>query len=124
MEMLQIAATQDDRYRDWHLDLDFERRLASVDYQPIKLTRKEYELLAYLVRNAGEVVPSETLLSRVFGYSPEARTRTLHVHVRRLREKLGAYRADYIETIFGVGYRFQPYRPARPLKEPAGYGVN
>ena len=50
---------------------------------------------------------SQVLLSEVFGYSPEARTRTLQVHIRRLREKLGPDRQHDIETIFGVGYRFQ-----------------
>jgi DNA-binding response OmpR family regulator len=47
---------------------------------------------------------------RVWGYSNEIRTRTLDVHVRRLRKKLGAYSEQYIETIFGIGYRFQPFR--------------
>jgi DNA-binding response OmpR family regulator len=115
MELLQNVTVETDRYQDWHLDLDFEQRLAKLDFQPIKLTRKEYELLEFLVRNAGDIVPSEVLLARVFGYHPEARTRTLHVHVRRLREKLGAYRGLYIETIFGVGYRFQPFRHTPPM---------
>jgi DNA-binding response OmpR family regulator len=47
---------------------------------------------------------------RVWGYSNEIRTRTLDVHVRRLRKKLGQYSEQYIETIFGIGYRFQPFR--------------
>ena len=54
-----------------------------------------------------------TLLMRVWGYSSEIRTRTLDVHVRRLRKKLGAYADRYIETIFGVGYRFQPFHAPR-----------
>ena len=72
-----------------------------------RLTRKESQLLDFLVRNTGQAVRSQVLLSQVFGYSPEARTRTLQVHIRRLREKLGPERQHCIETIFGVGYRFQ-----------------
>ncbi len=80
------------------------------------LTRKEYELLALLVENAGEIIPRETLLMRVWGYSNEIRTRTLDVHVRRLRKKLGAYSKQYVETIFGIGYRFQPFRTTQRLQ--------
>jgi DNA-binding response OmpR family regulator len=72
-----------------------------------RLTRKESELLDFLVRNAGKAVRSQVLLSQVFGYCPEARTRTLQVHIGRLREKLRPDRQHYIETVFGVGYRFR-----------------
>jgi DNA-binding response OmpR family regulator len=58
-------------------------------------------------------VPRGALLLRVWGYGSEIRTRTLDVHVRRLRKKLGEYAEQYIETIFGIGYRFQPYRAQR-----------
>ena len=54
------------------------------------LTRKEYELLSLLVQNAGEIIPRDALLWRVWGYSHEIRTRTLDVHIRRLRKKLGS----------------------------------
>lgn len=103
-------------YRDTHLGVDFEQACAYLDSKPIRLTRKEHELLALLARNAGEIIPRDELLMRVWGYSREIRTRTLDVHVRRLRKKLGPYGDQYIETIFGVGYRFQPYREHRPLR--------
>jgi DNA-binding response OmpR family regulator len=77
------------------------------------LTRKERELLSLLVENAGEIIRREILLLRVWGYSPEIRTRTLDVHIRRLRKKLGRYGDQYIETIFGMGYRFQRFRELR-----------
>src|SRR5262249_17225652 len=100
-------------YRDAHLEVEFDGRAALLDAQPIVLTRKEYELLALLVQNAGEIIPRALLLKRVWGYSSEIRTRTLDVHIRRLRKKLGPYADQYIETIFGIGYRFQPYRQPR-----------
>ena len=102
-------------YRDAHLEVQFEGRNARLDSEPIVLTRKEYELLALLVENAGEIIPRQALLKRVWGYGAEIRTRTLDVHIRRLRKKLGPYADQYIETIFGIGYRFQPYRATRFL---------
>jgi DNA-binding response OmpR family regulator len=105
--------TQIPSYRDEHLSIDFDRQLAILDAERITLTRKEYDLLALLVRHAGEIIPREALLMRVWGYGSEIRTRTLDVHVRRLRKKLGGYADQYIETIFGIGYRFQPYHAPR-----------
>jgi DNA-binding response OmpR family regulator len=106
----------EDGYRDAHLELDYRTPALIVDSRPVRLTRKEYELLALLSRNAGEIVPRDVLLMRVWGYGREIRTRTLDVHIRRLRKKLEGYGEQYIETIFGVGYRFQPFREARPFR--------
>jgi DNA-binding response OmpR family regulator len=100
-------------YRDEHLTLDFVQQSATVDNHRLTLTRKEYDLLALLVQHAGEIIPRDALLFRVWGYSPEIRTRTLDVHIRRLRKKLGSYADQYIETIFGIGYRFQPFHAPR-----------
>jgi DNA-binding response OmpR family regulator len=101
-------------YSDSHLTVDFARKLVTLDARSIQLTRKEYELLSTLVQNAGEVLTREHLLWQVWGYSNQIRTRTLDVHIRRLRKKLGSHADLCIETIFGVGYRFQPFRAARP----------
>jgi DNA-binding response OmpR family regulator len=100
-------------YRDEHLTMDFDQQAVVLDSQRMVLTRKEYDLLALLVQHAGEIIPREALLMRVWGYSSEIRTRTLDVHVRRLRKKLGSYADQYIETIFGIGYRFQPFHAPR-----------
>src|SRR5436190_13193241 len=100
-------------YRDEHLSMDFAQQMVILDAERMTLTRKEYDLLALLVQHAGEIIPREALLMRVWGYGAEIRTRTLDVHVRRLRKKLGGYAEQYIETIFGIGYRFQPYREPR-----------
>ena len=100
-------------YRDEHLTVDFDQQAASLDGARMSLTRKEYDLLALLVTHAGEIIPREALLMQVWGYGAEIRTRTLDVHVRRLRKKLGGYADQYIETIFGIGYRFQPFHAPR-----------
>ena len=105
-----LASALQVRYQDAHLEIDVADKVALLDSSLLPLTRKEYELLLLLVENAGEVVPREVLLMRVWGYSSGIRTRTLDVHIRRLRKQLGSYGAPYIETIFGVGYRFQPFR--------------
>ena len=75
--------------QDAHLELDFSPGLAALDAHRLVLTRKEYELLSLLVENAGEIVPREVLLMRIWGYGNQIRTRTLDVHIRRLRTKLG-----------------------------------
>jgi two-component system phosphate regulon response regulator PhoB len=100
-------------YRDEHLAVDFDRQAAILDDERMLLTRKEYDLLSLLVRHAGEIIPREALLMQVWGYGGDIRTRTLDVHVRRLRKKLGGYADHYIETIFGIGYRFQPFDAPR-----------
>ena len=110
-------------YRDEHLTIDYEQQIATLDSHRLNLTRKEYDLLALLVEHAGEIIPREALLMRVWNYGSEIRTRTLDVHVRRLRKKLGGYADQYIETIFGIGYRFQPFHAPRFLQSTAGRPV-
>jgi DNA-binding response OmpR family regulator len=102
-------------YQDRHLSVDFQDQLVLLDGKRLELRKKEFALLALLVRNAGQVVPRQSLLSLIWGYSGDVRTRTLDVHVRRLRSKLGGHADRYIETIFGIGYRFQPCSAVDPL---------
>src|ERR1700730_18195165 len=117
MTIIQNTVARPGRYEDSHLEVDFARASASLDSRRMVLTRKEYELLSLLVRNAGEIIPRDALLWKIWGYSAQIRTRTLDVHIRRLRKKLGSYSDQYIETIFGIGYRFQPFRPQRSFQE-------
>jgi DNA-binding response OmpR family regulator len=108
-----ISTNHTASYCDEHLAINFDRQSATLDSAPMTLTRKEYDLLALLVQHAGEIIPRDALLLRVWGYGADIRTRTLDVHVRRLRKKLGTYAELYIETIFGIGYRFQPFHAPR-----------
>lgn len=109
VQATQLESNARSRYQDAHLEIDLANRFVLVDSRQVTLRRKEYELLSLLVENAGEVIRREELLMRVWGYSPETRTRTLDVHIRRVRKHLGSYSERYIETIFGIGYRFQPF---------------
>ena len=115
-----LASALQVRYQDAHLEIDVADKVALLDSCRLPLTRKEYELLLLLVENAGEVVPREVLLMRVWGYGSGIRTRTLDVHIRRLRKQLRSYGTPYIETIFGIGYRFQPFRASRRFQPELG----
>jgi len=85
-----LQSTLQIRYEDAHLEINLAEKIALLDPRRLVLTRKEYELLVLLVQNPGEVVPREVLLMRVWGYGGAIRTRTLDVHIRRLRKHLGS----------------------------------
>ena len=92
------------RFRDLELNLaTYQARLAGT---PLDLTYMEYELLRFLVGHPTRVWSREQLLSRVWGYDYFGGARTVDVHVRRLRAKLGETRASWIATVRSVGYRF------------------
>jgi DNA-binding response OmpR family regulator len=93
------------RYEDARLSIDFADMRVSCDGAPVKLTRKEFALLETLARAQSRVATRQQILDSVWGYEYYGDTRTLDVHIRRLRQKLGAC-GDCIETVVGVGYRF------------------
>ena len=97
------------KYEDGRLRVDFEDMRVACGGEDIKLTRKEFSLLEQLIRNSGRVATRQQLLDGVWGYSYFGDTRTLDVHIRRLRQKMGECGA-YIETVVGVGYRFSPIK--------------
>jgi two-component system phosphate regulon response regulator PhoB len=92
-------------YRGRHLTADFEAVSIKVDGASVRLTRREFELLRFLVQNRNRVVSRDRLLERVWGYESSLETRSVDVHVGRLRQKLGPV-ANQIETVIGLGYRF------------------
>jgi DNA-binding response OmpR family regulator len=92
-------------YRGKHLVADFDAVSIAVDGVPIRLTRREFELLRYLVENKNRVLSRDRLLERVWGYDRFIETRSVDVHVGRLRGKLGVA-GKQIETVVGLGYRF------------------
>ena len=88
------------------LALNLETYQAAVEGRPLDLTYMEYELLRFLATHPGKVFTREILLSRVWGYEYFGGARTVDVHVRRLRAKLGEEHANLIQTVRSVGYRF------------------
>ena len=92
-------------YRGKHLVADFDAVDIAVDGTGVRLTRREFELLKFLVENRNRVLSRERLLERVWGYNQFIETRSVDVHVGRLRAKLGPA-GEQIETVIGLGYRF------------------
>jgi two-component system alkaline phosphatase synthesis response regulator PhoP len=88
------------------LEINRSQYRVYVNKKEIFFPKKEFEVLAYLVKNAGKVVTRETLLSQIWGNNVYVIDRTVDVHIRKIREKLGS-NADYIDTIKGVGYRMK-----------------
>ena len=78
-------------------------REVRVDGNEVELTQREFDLLEYLLRNAGQVVTRDQLLESVWGFLSPGETRTVEVHVAQLRKKLG--RPELIKTVRGVGYK-------------------
>jgi len=87
-----------------NLTLKPQQHLVLSDGNPVELTLKEYNLLEYLLMNEGLVLSRDRLLSHVWGYDFDGETRTVDVHIRTLRQKLGDC-GEYIETVRGVGYK-------------------
>jgi two-component system alkaline phosphatase synthesis response regulator PhoP len=85
------------------LRIDRPRFEVTVKGQPVRLTKKEFDLLWYLVKNRSRVVTRDAILARLWDYGADVETRTVDVHIRSLRRKLGE---RWIDTVVGVGYRF------------------
>lgn len=100
----RVETEESPKYSDSRLDVDFADMRVACGGE-VKLTRKEFALLEYLIKNMGRVASRQQLLDNVWGYSYFGDTRTLDVHIRRLRQKLGDC-GGCIETVVGVGYRF------------------
>lgn len=96
------------------LTIDCDRYEVSVSGGKINLTYKEFKLLEYLASNPGRVFTREALLRSVWGYDYFGGTRTVDVHVRRLRSKIDSAPNRFIETVWNVGYRFRSAEVATP----------
>ena len=93
------------KYADDKLTVDFADMRVVCEGTDVRLTRKEFALLTHLIQNTGRVAARQQLLDNVWGYSYFGDTRTLDVHIRRLRQKLGDC-GTCVETVVGIGYRF------------------
>jgi two-component system phosphate regulon response regulator PhoB len=99
-------SSEDDVVARLGISIDRVRYRATADGTPLQLTRSEFRLLETLIRQPGRVFKRSELIDAALGEDTMAMERTIDVHIRALRRKLGA-RADVIQTVRGVGYRFQ-----------------
>jgi DNA-binding winged helix-turn-helix (wHTH) protein len=94
-----------------------DRRIALLDGLPVHLTRLEYDLLLYFADNAGRVLTRGQLLRQVWGYPVASGGRTVDVHIRRLRAKLGGH-GPVVSTVRGIGYRMDRINRVRVVRDP------
>lgn len=104
--MEQLPEKTDEKIQYGNLFVNTAAREVKMDGKLVTLTYKEYELLMYLAEHRSRVVERDELLNRLWDYSAEIETRTLDIHIRTLRQKLGEEGSRYIRTVRGVGYRF------------------
>jgi len=114
------AADVPDEIRSGELVIDEATYAARLRGRVLDLTFKEFELLKYLAQHPGRVFTRAQLLQEVWGYDYFGGTRTVDVHVRRLRAKLGSEHEALIGTVRNVGYRFVPVKAERGERGPAG----
>ena len=88
------------------IEIDSEGRTVSVDGKQIELSLREYELLTYLIENAGIALSREKILNSVWNYDYYGDSRTIDSHIKKIRHKLGK-KGKYIKTIRGIGYKFE-----------------
>jgi DNA-binding response OmpR family regulator len=101
----RLGGSQDASIRLGSCAINSETYQVTVDGRPLDLTYKEFELLKFLAQHPGRVFTRGALLREVWGYDFYGGTRTVDVHIRRLRSKLGPEHEQLIETVRGVGYR-------------------
>ena len=100
----RVDPATEEIYRAGTLDLNAVRHTVTAAGQPVTLTRKEYDLLRLLLQNPGMVFTRDQLLDRVWGYAFNGENRTVDVHIRTLRQKLGDA-GECVETVRGLGYK-------------------
>ncbi|HRZ67717.1 MAG TPA: response regulator transcription factor [Candidatus Omnitrophota bacterium] len=101
-----IPTDSKDAIKAGDLVIDVSRYEVTVNASKIELTFKEYELLKFLASNKGRVYSRDQLLDKIWGYDYYGGTRTVDVHIRRLRSKIEDRRHTFIETIRNIGYKF------------------
>jgi two-component system alkaline phosphatase synthesis response regulator PhoP len=104
--MKEDESGQNDMIVHGVLEINRSHYKVFVNKKEVFFPKKEFEVLYFLVKNAGKVVTRETLLSQIWGSDVFVIDRTIDVHIRKIREKMGS-NADYIDTIKGVGYRMK-----------------
>jgi len=96
------------RYRFGHVEVDFEKYIATVRDEPVELSQREFDILRLMIRCRGEVVTRDRLLNEVWGYEDYPTTRTVDTHILKLRKKLEEDPSNprFIVSVYGGGYKF------------------
>ena len=102
--LLRRTSAATETYSCGTLCVDASRHIVTVEDREVNLTQKEFEVLCLLLRNRGQVLSRDRLIGEVWGYSFAGESRTVDVHIRTLRQKLGEA-GSYIETVRGYGYK-------------------
>jgi DNA-binding response OmpR family regulator len=107
----QLASNPDEKIEVQSMLIDVSGRNVYIDHDPVELTAKEFDLLLYFARNPGRVYSRGQLLDHVWGYSHSGYEHTVNSHINRLRKKIekNPEQSQYIETVWGVGYRFREH---------------
>jgi DNA-binding response OmpR family regulator len=105
----QAVNTPDECIEFQSLVINATRRSVTIDAQPVELTAREFDLLLHFARHPGRVFSRGQLLDQVWGYSHTGYEHTVNSHINRLRKKIEGVsgQTQYIETVWGVGYRFR-----------------
>ena len=104
METIKLRET--DEFIKDTLKVDFKGHTVSIDEEEVKLTPKEFELLAFFIKNPNVALSREQLLNKIWGYDFYGDDRTIDTHIKMLRNNLKQYR-DLIVTVRGMGYKFE-----------------
>jgi two-component system response regulator ResD len=101
-----LRAGQENPQRIKKIEINSDSRRVFADGEEIRLTNKEYRILVFFIENKDIVISREKLLENIWGYDFIGESRTIDVHVKELRKKIGDFNGNLIETIWSVGYRF------------------
>jgi two-component system, OmpR family, response regulator ResD len=101
------AANKEDELRIGNLSLLMDSFILKVDSNPVTLTRREFDLLAFMVRRPGKVFTREDLISQIWGWDYQGEDRVVDLYIQRIRRKLGTPDGWSLTTVWGVGYKFE-----------------
>ena len=101
-----LRAGQENQQRIKKIEINSDSRRVFSDGKEVRLTNKEYRILVFFIENKDIVISREKLLENIWGYDFIGESRTIDVHVKELRKKIGDFNGNLIETIWSVGYRF------------------
>ncbi|UHA75410.1 response regulator transcription factor [Paenibacillus sp. 481] len=102
-----VASIQDNELKMGNLSLQMDSFAVSIHSDPVSLTRREFDLLAFLIKRPGKVFSREELISQIWGWDFDGEDRVVDLYIQRIRRKLGTGDGWKLTTVWGVGYKFE-----------------